>query len=139
LRDAQIVVGIIGRQVRELLIDSERVREFLLGHQSLAEPAKVAQLRGIQVDGFAVSLFGLGEIFGLCVGVAQQVEKGGGRSTAVHAFEERDSFGRFAFVEKELGELLDRLLVLRVILEDATKNGFGLVVLVAQAVEACEP
>ena len=112
---------------------------FFFGHQRLAEPAQVIELGGIDFGSAAIGGFGFGEIFGLRVGVAEQIEQDGRGIVARHVFEQRDGFAGFAFVEEELRELFDGGLVFWIGFQDAVEDVFGFVVLVAQAIEAREP
>ena len=139
LRDGEIVVGVVGHQVDQLLIDRQGVLIFFFGHQRLAESAQVIELRRIDFRCAAIGGFGFGEIFRLRVGVAEEIEKDGRGIVVRHVFEQRNGFGGFAFVEQKLRELFDGGLVFGVGFQDAAEDVFGFVVLVAEAIEAREP
>ena len=139
LRNCEIVVGVVGHQVDQFLIDRQSVLIFFFGHQRLAESAQMIQLGRIDFGGAAIGGFGFGEIFGLRVGVAEQIEEDGRRIATRHAFEQRNGFGRFAFVEQKLRELFDGGLIFGIGLQNAAQYFFGLVVLIAQAIKAREP
>ncbi len=87
LRDAEVDVGIVGHYVGELLINGQRLGELLFRHQRLTETALVAELGGIQLRGFAIGSFGLGQIFRLRIGVAEKIEQQRRRGAVGHAFE----------------------------------------------------
>src|SRR6266852_6632193 len=87
LRDAEVDVGIVGHYVSQLLINGQRLGELLFRHQRLTETTLVAELGGIQLRGFAIGLFGLGQIFRLRIGVTEKIEQQRRRGAVGHAFE----------------------------------------------------
>ncbi len=139
LRHAEINVGVIRHQVGQFLVDGEGVGIFFFGHEGLAETALVAEFGGIKFGGFAIGDFRFRQVVRLRVSVAEKIEHRGRRRARGYFFEQRDGFGGFAFVEEQLGELLDGRLVVGIFLQHAAQDGFGFVVFVAQAIEAREP
>ncbi len=75
----------------------------------------------------------------LSVRIAQKIQQDSRGRVCGDTFEQGHRFGGFAFVHKQLGQLLNGRLVFRIGLEDGFQNLFGLVVFVLQAVEAREP
>ena len=110
-RDADVRVRVVGHQVRELLKRCERLRVLLFREERLAQTTKVAGFGGLESGGLAIRAFGLGEIVGLRVSVAQQIVQRAGGRACVHAFEKTDGFAGFIVVEKKLASNSSRRLI----------------------------
>ena len=81
LRQSEVVVRVVRFDFDEFLELLECRGVFLLSKQRLRQPAPVADISGVELNRFAVRLFGLRRVVGLRVGVAQQVEQPrGGRA-----------------------------------------------------------
>ncbi len=103
LSQTQIHVGIVGHQVRELLVNLKRIGIFFLGEERLAQAAQMTQLGGVHVHGLAVGSLGLREVASLRVSIAEKIQQCRRRRAAVHSFEQRNSVGGLAFIEQKLG------------------------------------
>jgi len=76
---AQIHIRVVRHQLRQFLINLQRLGIFFFRHQRLAQPALVAQFGRIKLGSLAIRDFRLGEIMRLGVGIPQQVEHRGRR------------------------------------------------------------
>ena len=99
----------------------------------------MASFRGLKLGSFAIGAFGFVQVFGLSVSIAKQVQESRGRRFRGHVFKQSDGFSGFAFIEKKLGQLLNRGFVVGIAFQNSTQHFFRLVMLVLQAIETGEP
>ncbi len=139
LRHAEIVVGGAGFQLRQLLELRQRFGVLILGEQRLRETVAMAGIVRIELDGLAVGIFGLGIVFRLRVGIAQQIVDIGRGGIAGRARQQIDRFLRAAFVDQQLAQLFERGAVVRLALDQTAQHLFGFRMAILEAVKAREP